>query len=44
MAGKFVEKDGLLVLRWKLGTHELDTGFRTAARRTKPPSSNPFSN
>ncbi|TAP43968.1 hypothetical protein [Arthrobacter sp. S39] len=29
MAGKFVEKDGLLVLRWKLGTHELDTGFRT---------------
>ena len=29
MAGKFVEKDGLLVVRWKLGTHELDTGFRT---------------
>ena len=29
MVGKFVEKDGLLVVRWKLGTHELDTGFRT---------------
>jgi hypothetical protein len=29
MAGKFVEKDGLLVLAWMLGAHELDTGFRT---------------
>jgi hypothetical protein len=29
MAGKFVEKDGLLVLSWNLGTHGLDTGFRT---------------
>jgi hypothetical protein len=29
MAGKFVEKDGLLVLGWMLGSHELDTGFRT---------------
>ncbi|WP_457962527.1 hypothetical protein M1E17_13330 [Arthrobacter sp. D1-29] len=29
MAGKFVEKDGLLVVSWKLGAHELDTGFRT---------------
>jgi len=29
MAGKFVEKDGLLVLSWRLGSHELDTGFRT---------------
>jgi len=29
MAGKFVEKDGLLVLSWKLGARELDTGFRT---------------
>jgi hypothetical protein len=28
MAGKFVEKDGLLVLTWTLGTRELDTGFR----------------
>ncbi len=29
MAGKFVEKDGLLVLSWMLGARELDTGFRT---------------
>ncbi|MCU1521657.1 MAG: hypothetical protein JWN19_2042 [Arthrobacter sp.] len=29
MAGKFVEKVGLLVLSWMLGDHELDTGFRT---------------
>jgi hypothetical protein len=29
MAGKFVEKDGLLVLSWTLGARELDTGFRT---------------
>ncbi|WP_160665686.1 PH-like domain-containing protein [Pseudarthrobacter sp. ATCC 49987] len=29
MAGKFVEKDGLLVLSWMLGTRELDSGFRT---------------
>jgi hypothetical protein len=29
MAGKFVEKDGLLVVTWMLGSHELDTGFRT---------------
>ncbi len=29
MAGKFVEKDGLVVLSWMLGSHELDTGFRT---------------
>ena len=29
MAGKFVEKDGLLVVSWMLGAHELDTGFRT---------------
>jgi hypothetical protein len=29
MAGKFVEKDGLLVLSWRLGARELDTGFRT---------------
>ena len=29
MAGKFVEKDGLLVLAWRHGSHELDTGFRT---------------
>lgn len=29
MAGKFVEKDGLLVLAWTHGSHALDTGFRT---------------
>lgn len=29
MAGKFVEKDGLLVLAWVHGSHELDSGFRT---------------
>ena len=29
MTGKFVEKDGLLVLSWMLGAKELDTGFRT---------------
>ncbi|MET3950283.1 hypothetical protein [Arthrobacter sp. UYEF36] len=29
MAGKFVEKDGLLVISWMLGSQELDSGFRT---------------
>lgn len=29
MAGKFVEKDGLLIVSWQHGTHGLDTGFRT---------------
>lgn len=29
MAGKFVERDGLLVLAWAHGSHVLDTGFRT---------------
>lgn len=28
MAGKFVEKDGLLVITWILGETEVDTGFR----------------
>ncbi|MGJ9402063.1 hypothetical protein [Arthrobacter sp. KK5.5] len=28
MAGKFVEKNGLLVLSWRLGDREVDTGFR----------------
>jgi hypothetical protein len=36
MAGKFVEKDGLLVLSWTLGQHELDTGFRTRRAADKP--------
>ncbi len=29
MAGKFVEKDGLLVISWMLGSRELDSGFRS---------------
>ncbi|GAA1338490.1 hypothetical protein [Arthrobacter roseus] len=29
MAGKFVEKDGLVIVSWRLGEHLLDTGFRT---------------
>jgi hypothetical protein len=28
MAGKFVERDGLVVVTWRLGEQELDTGFR----------------
>lgn len=35
MAGKFVEKDGLLVLSWMLGARELDTGFRTRRAEDK---------
>ena len=37
MAGKFVEKDGLVVLSWKLGQRELDTGFRTKQAADKQP-------
>jgi hypothetical protein len=37
MAGKFVEKDGLLVLSWMLGARELDTGFRTRHADDKTP-------
>ncbi|WP_434994153.1 hypothetical protein [Arthrobacter sp. Ld5] len=29
MTGKFVEKEGLVILTWRLGTHGVDTGFRT---------------
>ncbi|MFF1383225.1 hypothetical protein ACFVWT_06665 [Arthrobacter sp. NPDC058288] len=36
MAGKFVEKDGLLVASWTLGGRELDTGFRTRRAADKP--------
>ncbi|QCB97528.1 hypothetical protein E5206_11880 [Arthrobacter sp. PAMC25564] len=35
MAGKFVEKDGLLVLSWRLGARELDSGFRTRRAEDK---------
>ncbi len=36
MAGKFVEKDGLVVIGWTLGTETLDTGFRTRYAADKP--------
>ncbi|MFJ6002355.1 hypothetical protein [Arthrobacter sp. NPDC092385] len=29
MAGKFVEKEGLVVITWLLGSERVDTGFRT---------------
>jgi hypothetical protein len=29
MVGKFVDRDGLVVLTWRLGDAELDTGLRT---------------
>ncbi|WP_026554984.1 PH-like domain-containing protein [Arthrobacter sp. 35W] len=37
MAGKFVEKDGLVVLGWTLGETPVDTGFRTRAAAEKTP-------
>ena len=37
MAGKFVEKDGLVVLSWTLGDTPVDTGFRTRAAAEKTP-------
>ncbi|MGO4385289.1 PH-like domain-containing protein [Specibacter sp. RAF43] len=37
MAGKFVEKDGLVVLTWLLGGTPVDTGFRTRAAEAKRP-------
>jgi len=37
MAGKFVEKDGLVVLSWKLGEQTLDTGFRTQRAADRSP-------
>ncbi|WP_427018021.1 hypothetical protein ACQCSX_05280 [Pseudarthrobacter sp. P1] len=37
MAGKFVEKDGLVVLSWTLGETPVDTGFRTRAAAEKTP-------
>lgn len=35
MTGKFVEKDGLVVVRWDLAGQQLDTGFRTRAATDK---------
>jgi len=29
MTGKFVEKEGLVILTWRLGAQAVDTGFRT---------------
>lgn len=37
MAGKFVEKDGLVVLTWRLGEELLDTGFRTRKAEERSP-------
>ncbi|WP_051477012.1 hypothetical protein [Arthrobacter sp. Br18] len=36
MAGKFVEKDGLVVLTWRLLDKRVDTGFRTRHAAHKP--------
>lgn len=37
MAGKFVEKDGLVVISWHLADTEVDTGFRTTEAGAKRP-------
>jgi hypothetical protein len=37
MAGKFVEKDGLVVMTWLLGDTAVDTGFRTTEAVAKRP-------
>ncbi|WP_125610421.1 hypothetical protein [Specibacter cremeus] len=37
LAGKFVEKDGLVVIGWRLGGRPVDTGFRTRAAEDKRP-------
>lgn len=36
MAGKFVEKDGLLVITWALGDKAVDTGFRPRYHQELP--------
>ncbi|OFL64079.1 MULTISPECIES: hypothetical protein [unclassified Brevibacterium] len=35
MIGKFVEKDGIVIIRWNLGDHEVDTGFRPREHSAK---------
>ncbi|CEA08210.1 hypothetical protein BN1051_01548 [Arthrobacter saudimassiliensis] len=35
MAGKFVEKDGLVTVTWRLGGTDVDTGFRNRAANEK---------
>lgn len=37
MAGKFVEKEGLVVITWVLGALDVDTGFRTTEAEAKKP-------
>lgn len=37
MAGKFVEKDGIVVISWLLAGAEVDTGFRTTEAGAKHP-------
>ena len=37
MAGKFVEKDGLVTVTWQLGPKRVDTGFRTRTAEEKTP-------
>lgn len=37
MAGKFVEKDGLVVIGWRLADTAVDTGFRTTEAAAKRP-------
>lgn len=37
MAGKFVEKDGLVIVTWQLGPKRVDTGFRNRSADEKTP-------
>ena len=37
MAGKFVEKEGLVIVTWKLGKTSVDTGFRNRTPEEKTP-------
>lgn len=37
MIGKFVEPDGLIVIRWSLGDTPLESGFRTRAADARTP-------
>ncbi|WP_349827978.1 hypothetical protein [Brevibacterium litoralis] len=38
MIGKFVEKDGLVVVTWRLGDTLVDTGFRTRSAADRTPT------
>lgn len=38
MIGKFVEKDGLIVITWRLGDTPVDTGFRTRTAADRTPT------